>query len=873
MADGVDSVAPLQMRLAIYRRTIEFLEEQRAQFGAFTPPYIRHQLEETRNEIARLKQELQALGVVVEDLPGDFNPPSATPPLVPALDHHELLLAYQRMLVDQLRYLPLGGISDWRDPGLQLPDVYIERTLTPVAQGAVNIALVEAVATPRARIIIEGGPGAGKSASLHWLALTCVASAIGEPASMLDRNVWPDSAPTPIIFTARDLLQSAAGDTNDQRTTALSAFGTAIERQLQLNDLDTLAPTIQQQLHTGGCLVMIDGLDDLPEIETQRVLANAVSRFVARYSNNRYVLTCRQRGAAMTALASFTPYTFAPLEEAQIDSMVARWITAIAQTNGSPTSDELAAHIATLQGHLRADSRLQALVTTPLALALCMLLYSDGRRLPSARGIYAARLLDVLLDRWEQLRTGGLAPSLDTLLGVKTLAEQEQRLMLLQPLALAFQQHMHNGESASATMHIAEIEALLRPSISELGVESTRAIEHVIPRLLAHCCRQGILASSDTAQMYSMPIQPIRERLAAGALARQRDFPTRSYALARDSRWHETLLLAVQELGQGSAPHDARELLRLLLESPRSGLNDLLFAGDCLVELCATTGAEQLLRGEILRRLHSVLGADTLSPAEQVRAGMLLGKLGDSRFDGLLPSLAQIGGGRFLLGTREGYDDEGPEQWVNVPSFAIGVYAVTNGEYARFLEDEPAHPRPRYWYDPRYNNPSQPVVGLTWRDANAYCRWLTERLWQAGQLPRGAVVRLPHEIEWEKAASWDPTQSVKRRFPWGNEWSSACANTVEGRGSWTTAPVGCYPRGVSAYGCHDMVGNVWEWTAMPYESYPHAIAPFREEGSYTLRGSSCASLPIHARCTYRSRLPANYWRYHLGFRVVIGQPL
>jgi formylglycine-generating enzyme required for sulfatase activity len=70
-----------------------------------------------------------------------------------------------------------------------------------------------------------------------------------------------------------------------------------------------------------------------------------------------------------------------------------------------------------------------------------------------------------------------------------------------------------------------------------------------------------------------------------------------------------------------------------------------------------------------------------------------------------------------------------------------------------------------------------------------------------------------------------------------------------------------------------MVGNVWEWTAMSYESYPHAIAPFREEGSYTLRGSSCASLPIHARCTYRSRLPANYWRYHLGFRVVIGQPL
>ena len=95
----------------------------------------------------------------------------------------------------------------------------------------------------------------------------------------------------------------------------------------------------------------------------------------------------------------------------------------------------------------------------------------------------------------------------------------------------------------------------------------------------------------------------------------------------------------------------------------------------------------------------------------------------------------------------------------------------------------------------------------------------------------------------------------------------------ERREAWFTTPVGCYPDGTSAYGVYDMVGNVWEWTAGEYASYPDAATPFYEPGSYTLRGSSCVSLPSNTRCTYRSRLPAWHWRYHLGFRVVLARPL
>ncbi|HJZ50337.1 MAG TPA: SUMF1/EgtB/PvdO family nonheme iron enzyme, partial [Roseiflexaceae bacterium] len=68
------------------------------------------------------------------------------------------------------------------------------------------------------------------------------------------------------------------------------------------------------------------------------------------------------------------------------------------------------------------------------------------------------------------------------------------------------------------------------------------------------------------------------------------------------------------------------------------------------------------------------------------------------------------------------------------------------------------------------------------------------------------------------------------------------------------------------------IGNVWEWMASQYRSYPGAAVRFHEPASYVLRGSSCISLPKQARCTYRSRLPADYWRYHLGFRIVIARP-
>ena len=98
----------------------------------------------------------------------------------------------------------------------------------------------------------------------------------------------------------------------------------------------------------------------------------------------------------------------------------------------------------------------------------------------------------------------------------------------------------------------------------------------------------------------------------------------------------------------------------------------------------------------------------------------------------------------------------------------------------------------------------EPVQHVCHHEADAYARW------------RGK--RLPTEIEWEKAASWHPS-GRKLRFPWGDaEPTSAHANL--GQRHWRPAPVGAYPAGVSPWGCHQMVGDVWEWTSSDFLPYP-----------------------------------------------------
>ncbi|QPJ62428.1 MAG: formylglycine-generating enzyme family protein [Candidatus Nitronauta litoralis] len=140
--------------------------------------------------------------------------------------------------------------------------------------------------------------------------------------------------------------------------------------------------------------------------------------------------------------------------------------------------------------------------------------------------------------------------------------------------------------------------------------------------------------------------------------------------------------------------------------------------------------------------------------------------------------------------SREAFHDEGPAHMVILDPYYMDKMEVSNSQYADFIKAT-GHPAPAYWDDHRRNKPEQPVSGVNWHDANAYCHWANKRL--------------PTEAEWEKAARGP--EGFK--YPWGNDLDSSKANY--GRKQEFTANVDSYPEGKSPYGLHNMAGNVFEW--------------------------------------------------------------
>ena len=173
--------------------------------------------------------------------------------------------------------------------------------------------------------------------------------------------------------------------------------------------------------------------------------------------------------------------------------------------------------------------------------------------------------------------------------------------------------------------------------------------------------------------------------------------------------------------------------------------------------------------------------------------------------------LVLVPGGTFLKG-----DPEGDNRAVHVDEFSIDKYEVTNSQYLGFV-GVTGRERPYFADDPNWNGGMQPVHGVTWSDADEYCRW--------------AGLRLPTEAEWEKAARG----TDGRRYPWGdvvdrtraNYGTEQCCDPDDSDGYYYTSPVGSFPAGASPYGAVDMAGNAAEWTADWYDAAYYWNGPNR----------------------------------------------
>jgi toxoflavin biosynthesis protein ToxD len=148
------------------------------------------------------------------------------------------------------------------------------------------------------------------------------------------------------------------------------------------------------------------------------------------------------------------------------------------------------------------------------------------------------------------------------------------------------------------------------------------------------------------------------------------------------------------------------------------------------------------------------------------------------------------------------------------------------------------------------------VTGVTWYEAEAYCRWLGAH--------KHRVVRLPTEEEWEKAARG----TDGRLWPWGDQFGARQANTYE-YGALDTLAAGHLAEDVSPYGLQDMGGNVQEWTATLYHPLPDEVFP--EAEVRVARGGSWNDTAFGARASFRHAYPPGYYFPFLGFRIVVGR--
>lgn len=255
---------------------------------------------------------------------------------------------------------------------------------------------------------------------------------------------------------------------------------------------------------------------------------------------------------------------------------------------------------------------------------------------------------------------------------------------------------------------------------------------------------------------------------------------------------------------------------------------------------------------------------------------------------------AEIAGGEFMLGaaTDSGFvfDNEKWAHPVHVEPFRIARTCVSNDEFLAFVEDggyvrrghwseagwrwreSEGAVHPVYWrngegawlarsYDAwKPLAPAAAVVHVNWHEAQAYCRW--------------ARRRLPTEAEWECAASADPRPGApKRRYPWGEGMPGPTRANLYGA-SGEVVEVDALPEGDSAWGCRQMVGNVWEWTADAFGPYPGFLAdPYKEYSQpwfgdhKVLRGGCFATRPGLIRNTWRNFYTPDRRDVFAGFRT------
>ncbi len=792
------------------------------------------------------------------------------------------------------------------------------------------------------RLVLLGDPGGGKSTFVNFVAL-CMAGALlvgdGTYLNLLRTPLPPDDEeerslrreekepqPQPWdhgpLLPVKIVLRKFAGEglpPPGQEATAKHVWA-YLATQFEATDLSDYLPMLKHCFEHEGGLLCFDGLDELPDPEQRGPqIKQVVEDMAAGYPRCRILVTSRPYAYQNPAwqLQGFAQTSLAPFSKGQIERFIEQWYAYLGTLN-QWTEDSRQRRVAQLTGAIFGhESRLRELAERPLLLTLMANLHASRGTLPEKRADLYEETVVLLLDRWERGRFATdrtvLSPTLSDWLEV----EQRKIRALLEDLA--YEAHANQPDKAEGTANL-DGERLLGGLLA-----LTRRAIHPADLLDYLDQRAGILEARGD-NIYSFPHRTFQEYLAACHLTGRDDFAGDTARLVREdtTRWREVALLAGARAASGMTA-----AIWLLVDElcPRpvgrayvtvTEMMAALIGGQAIVETANLEQPSEAHRYKIERVrgwLKHSLATNGLPALERATAGRVLAVLGDDREgvgveNGLpAPVWCEVAAGSFIMGSDEGRDNEKPAHEVTLPAYQISRYPMTNAQFEPFIADggytekwrrcwteagwqqkeRDDWQEPRYWNHNRYNQANQPVVGVSWYEAVAFCRWLTERLRAAGAVGEAEVIRLPTEAEWEKAARGPHPPLIPpnggeikggRIYPWGDEADPDKANYSD-TGLGEPSAVGCFVKGQSPCGGQDMAGNVWEWCATQWpdwdepKPYPYDVTENEWDEEYqnrtsvrVLRGGAFDFLVNDVRAPVRVRNDPGSRNGSRGFRLV-----
>ncbi|MDM8516203.1 SUMF1/EgtB/PvdO family nonheme iron enzyme [Desulfobacterales bacterium HSG16] len=727
---------------------------------------------------------------------------------------------------------------------------------------------------------------------------------------------WSHGALLPIRIILRDF--AAASFSNEKEGADLDLWN-FIGKDLKNGALENFIPVLRQELCKKGALLLLDGLDEVSDADRQRVqIKLMVEEFINVFQKCKVLVTSRTYAYQEQdwRIPIMIETELSPFSPGQIERFIDSWYDNVAVLRGMD-KDNACGRAQLLKQAVEKNRRLSELARRPLLLTLMASLHAwRGGNLPEKREKLYADTLDLLLEWWEgrKVRRNGAGaelakePSLSEWL--RTDRDQVRELLS----SLAYEAHSRQKD-LKGTADIAESDLI--DGLLSLSDDPDIKLRQLVKYLSQ---RAGLLVPRGVG-VYTFPHRTFQEYLSACYLT-DNEYPDLISELARKdpNRWREVALLAGAKAAGGTATSIwllAEALCHL--DDPESEEADIadtwgaLIAGQAIVEsagLRKLNKPNQKKLDRIKKWLVYILSGDDLPAVERVLAGNIVARLGDPRFDPdnwYLPKgedfgFVEIPARPFKMGTERKdipkliesfgdypliedypnalknfqdigkspvyrYEFETPRHEVVLPEYYIARYPVTKAQFRAFIKDS-GYEMDGDWE--KYGLDNHPVVMVNLYDADAYCRWLSEKLKEYGW-----TVRLPTEAEWEKAVIGG-TNTI---FPWGDKPEPEKMN-FDQTGIGDTSSVGCFSEGASSSGVLDSIGNVLEWTMSlwgedlwtPEFRYPYKTNDGSEDTSSgsirVMRGGSWDFSSGDCRTAFRFRCRPGYRLPYQGFRVV-----